>query len=129
MEAPGVLRLRESDGQVHSLGRQLEPRYCLSQFSGIFMPSPANKPAARSSLFVPKSFIGQSELPQKPQIIFVEQPDIIDAITNHGDAFDAEAKGPAGPHFRIVADVFEHPRMHHSTAGDLEPVLANLPPP
>src|SRR5690349_12116862 len=31
------------------------------------------------------------ELSQKPQIIFVKEPDVVDAITDHGDAFDAEA--------------------------------------
>src|SRR5207253_11102593 len=30
-------------------------------------------------------------------IIFVEQPDLVDAIADDGDAFDAEAEGPAGP--------------------------------
>src|SRR2546429_5407369 len=66
-----------------------------------------------------------SKLPQKPQIIFVEEPDVVDAIADHGDAFDAEAEGPAGPDFGIVADVLEHLRMHHAAAGDLQPFLAH----
>src|SRR2546427_6294367 len=67
-----------------------------------------------------------SKLFQKPQIILVEQPDVVDAIADHGDALDAEAEGPAGPHFRIVADVFEHLRMHHAATGNLQPFLAHL---
>src|SRR5207302_11505236 len=67
-----------------------------------------------------------SELPQKPQIIFVEEPDVVDAIADHGDAFDAKAEGPAGPDFGIVTDVLEHLRMHHAAAGDLQPFLAHL---
>src|SRR6185503_19226801 len=34
----------------------------------------------------------ESELSQEPDVIFVEQPDIINAVTEHGDAFDAESK-------------------------------------
>src|SRR6266536_6469184 len=70
--------------------------------------------------------ISNSELPQKPQVIFVKQPDIIDAIADHGNAFDAEAERPPGPDLGIVADVFKHLRMHHAAAGDLEPLLSHL---
>src|SRR3989475_12923980 len=66
-----------------------------------------------------------SKLFQNPQIIFVEEPEVVDAIADHGDAFDAEAEGPAGPDFGIVADVLEHLRMHHAAAGDLQPFLAH----
>src|ERR1043166_6064795 len=52
------------------------------------------------------------ELPQEPQIIFVKQRDVSDVITDHGDAFDAEAEPPAGPDFRVVAHVLEHLGMH-----------------
>src|SRR3989442_3677401 len=80
---------------------------------------------------VPSQRVGTThpllKLFQKPQIILVEQPDVVDAITDHGDALDAEAEGPAGPDFRIVTDVLEHLRMHHAAAGDLQPFLAHLP--
>src|SRR5207245_5101576 len=74
-----------------------------------------------------KSFLGKLKLFQEPQIILVEQPDVVDAIADHGNALDAEPEGPAGPDFRIVSDVFKHLRMHHAAAGDLQPFLAHLP--
>ena len=66
------------------------------------------------------------KLLQETHIVFVEQPDVVDPVADHGDAFDAETEGPAGPDFRIVADVLEHLRMHHAAAGDFEPFLAHL---
>src|SRR5215510_5202556 len=59
------------------------------------------------------------KLPQKPHVVLVEQPDVVDPIPDHRDAFDAEAEGPAGPDLGIVADVLEHLRVHHPAAGDL----------
>src|SRR5206468_1629570 len=43
-----------------------------------------------------------------------------------GDAFDAETERPASPDFGVVTDVFEHLRMHHAAARDLQPFLAHL---
>src|SRR6266850_3141711 len=63
---------------------------------------------------------------QESHVVFVEEADVVDAVAEHGDAFDAEAERPAGPDFRIVADVLEDLRMHHAAAGDLQPVLAHL---
>src|ERR1017187_6901012 len=63
---------------------------------------------------------------QKPHVVFVEEADVVDAIAEHGDAFDAEAECPASPDGGIIADVLEHLRMHHAAAGDLQPVLAHL---
>src|SRR5882724_9697657 len=68
----------------------------------------------------------RSELFQEPHVVFVKEADIVDAVTEHGDAFDAEAERPAGPHFGVVADVLEDLRMHHAAAGDLQPILAHL---
>ena len=67
-----------------------------------------------------------SKLFQEAHVVFIEEADVVDAVAEHGDAFDAEAERPAGPDFRIVADVLEHLRMHHAAAGDLQPVLAHL---
>src|SRR6267142_5149757 len=66
------------------------------------------------------------KLLQEPHVVFVEEANVVDAITDHRDAFDAEAERPAGPDFGIVADVLEDLRMHHAAAGDLQPVLAHL---
>src|SRR6266436_1068331 len=85
-------------------GAQSKSTYCLSQLRVTFM----------------------SEQPQKPHVILIKQPDVVDAVADHGDALDAEAEGPAGPDFRIVADVVEHLRVHHAAAGDFQPFLAHL---
>src|ERR1035438_1472397 len=66
------------------------------------------------------------ELLQEPHVIFVEEADVSDAVADHRDALDAKAEGPAGPAFRVVADVLEYLGVHHAAAGDLEPFLAHL---
>src|SRR5580765_4822556 len=66
------------------------------------------------------------ELPQESHVVLVKQPDVVDTIAQHRDAFDAEAEGPTAPHFRIITDVLEDLRMHHAAAGDLQPVLAEF---
>src|SRR6266849_139779 len=67
------------------------------------------------------------ELPQEPRIILIKQSDVVYSIANHRDTFDSETKRPAGPHLGVVADVFEHLRMHHAAAGDFQPLFAHLP--
>src|SRR5262245_37311975 len=69
-----------------------------------------NSTYCRSQLRV--TFMG-SELAQKPQVVLVEQADIGNTVADHGNALDAEAKGPAGPKLRIPADILEHLRVHH----------------
>src|SRR5581483_8093662 len=54
------------------------------------------------------------ELPQESHVILVKQPDVVNVVAQHGDAFDAEAKSPPGPDFRIVTHVFEHLGMDHA---------------
>src|SRR5262245_32444502 len=66
------------------------------------------------------------ELLQKADIILVKEPDVVDAIADHRNAFDAKTEGPAGPHFRIVAHILKHRWMNHAAAGDLQPLLAHL---
>src|SRR5262245_52150827 len=66
------------------------------------------------------------ELLQKADIILVKEPDVVDAIADHGDAFDAKTEGPAGPHFWIVSHILKYRRMYHAAAGDLQPFLAHL---
>src|SRR5215469_13180931 len=87
-----------------SSGDQLKSTYCLSQLRVTFI----------------------SELPQEPGVILIEEPDIIDAITKHCDALDAEAEGPAGPDFGVVTDVFEDLGVNHAATGDFEPFFAHL---
>ena len=63
----------------------------------------------------------QRELLEEAQVVLVEQPDVVDAVLQHRDALDAHAEREAGDLLRVVADRFEHGRMHHAAAEDLEP--------
>src|SRR5580700_10311908 len=67
-----------------------------------------------------------SKLSQKPHVVLVKQADVIDAVTQHGEAFNTEAEGPAGPNFRVVADIAEDFGMHHAAPGNFQPRLAEL---
>ena len=63
----------------------------------------------------------QRKLLQETKIVFVEQPDVIDAVLQHGDALDAHAEREAGVALGVVADGFEDRGVHHAAAADLEP--------
>lgn len=62
-----------------------------------------------------------AELPQKPQIILKEQPNVVDTVLQHGDALDAHAKGEPGKLFGIITDEFEYRRIDHAGAQDFQP--------
>ena len=49
---------------------------------------------------------------------------IVDAITEHGDALDADAKGEAAPFFRVIAAGLKDLRVDHAGAKDLNPTGA-----
>ena len=51
---------------------------------------------------------------EKAQIVFEEQPDVVDAVPQHGYPLDAHAEGPARDRFRIIADVTQDLRMDHA---------------
>ena len=65
-----------------------------------------------------------SELPQKPQIVLKQQPDIGDAVFPHSEPFDAEAERPAGIFFAVDSDGVENIRVNHTAAADLDPPFA-----
>src|SRR5687767_8952843 len=90
---------------VNSSGDQSKSTYCLSQLSVTFI-----------SL---DDF--ELELFQETRVVFVEEANVVNAVTNHGDAFDAEAERPASPDFRIVINILENLWMHHAAAGNFEP--------
>src|SRR6187549_1498050 len=58
---------------------------------------------------------------QKPQIVLEEQPDVLYPVPEDCQALDAEAPGKAGVALRVVAYRFEHGRMHHAAAAQLDP--------
>src|SRR5580658_8052440 len=64
---------------------------------------------------------GKSELLQKADVIFDEEANVVNAVFSHGDAFDAEAKGPAGEFVGVDFYGFEDVGMDHSAAAELDP--------
>ena len=68
-------------------------------------------------------FCGGLELIQEPQVVFVEQADVGDAVFAHSEAFDAEAEGPAGVFFAVDADGVEDVGVNHAAAAHLDPAF------
>src|SRR5690606_12963945 len=58
------------------------------------------------------------ELLQETQIAFIEQAQIVNAVTQHRQAFEAGAEGEADELLGIEAHIAQHRRMHLAGAGD-----------
>src|ERR1044072_8723348 len=58
---------------------------------------------------------------QEPEVVLVEQPDVLDLVAQDGHPLDAHAPREAGVLLRVVADRFEHCRVHHASAENLDP--------
>src|SRR5690606_40513745 len=78
-----------------------------------------------SSLFRP---VPSTKLPQEAKVVLEEDPQIIDAVAQHGKPLQAGAKGVAGITLGIDADVAEDLWMHHAAAEHFQPagVLAEI---
>src|SRR5262245_24632503 len=61
------------------------------------------------------------ELGQESKIVFVEEPDVGNAVTQHGNAFHSHAGGIPGNRLGIVAHLTEHLGVHHSRSENLDP--------
>ena len=61
------------------------------------------------------------ELPQKLKVILEEQAQIVDAITQHRQAFDPHSKSIAAIGFAVDIDGLEHFGVDHSAAHDFQP--------
>src|SRR6266550_1473011 len=103
---------------ANSSGDQSKSTYFLSQLRVSF--------TVKSTQSMESEETGPSKLPQKSHVVLIKQPDIVDAISNHGDALDAEAEGPTGPDLRVVPHILEHLGMDHAAAGDFQPFLPHL---
>ena len=68
-----------------------------------------------------------SELPQEPQVVSIEQADVVNAIFDHRRPLDAKAECEAAPLVGVVAAILEHDRVHHPRSAHLQPagVLAH----
>src|SRR5687768_17313717 len=61
------------------------------------------------------------ELSQEPQVVPVEEPEVVDAVAEHGDALRPHAEGEAAVLVGVYAAVHEHLRVDHPRAHDLQP--------
>ena len=55
--------------------------------------------AGRNKLFPFDSLARGLELFEEAQVVFEEQTDVVDAVFQHGNAFDTESKREPGPFF------------------------------
>src|SRR3989442_4324808 len=60
------------------------------------------------------------ELRQESQIVFEEQPDVVDAMLEHRDALDAQTEREPGEALRVVAHLLEHGGVDHPRATHLD---------
>src|SRR5271165_6029082 len=63
-------------------------------------------------------------MPEPAQIRFEERAQIGRAVFEHRHAIEAEAEREALVALRIDAAHFQHTRMHHARAAELQPVIA-----
>ncbi len=61
------------------------------------------------------------KLLQKPEVIVVEQADVLDAVLQQRDPVDTETERPAGIAFGVVADRLEDGGVHHAAPAQLQP--------
>src|SRR5881296_1574719 len=60
------------------------------------------------------------ELRQESQIVFEEQPDVVDAVLEHRDALDAKTEREPCEELRVVAHLLEHRGVDHPRAAHLD---------
>src|SRR5262245_32417306 len=63
----------------------------------------------------------RSELPEKAQVVLIEEADVGDAVLQHRHALHPHPEGEPGDGFRIVPDPAQHGRMDEPGAENLEP--------
>ena len=63
------------------------------------------------------------KLRQKPHVAIEKEAQIVNAIAEHGHAFEAHTKGEAGVFFGVDAAVFQHEGMHHPATENLDEAL------
>src|SRR5436190_20029355 len=78
-----------------------------------------------------RSSVPSCELPQEPEIVLGEKANVWNIEQNHGEPVHPQAKGEAGPRFRIVSAVparrvygFENSRMNHPASANFNPLFA-----
>ena len=64
-------------------------------------------------------------MPHPAQITVIECPQIGNAIFQHGNTFDSHAKGKPLIFVRVIATIFQHPRIDHARAKNFQPVITS----
>src|SRR5581483_8584565 len=100
-------RALDGDEFREPVKRELHAKKCRNE-----KPAPSSRPPRTSNL---------TELSQESQVVLKKQPNVVDAVLEHGDALHAHAEGEAGDLFRIVADESKNRRIDHAGAEDFEP--------
>src|SRR6266567_2077482 len=100
--------------RLHAL---LRPRDRPSSAAGAAQAAPPRSAPARAASSAALSF----ELLQETQIVGVKLADIVDAVLDHGDAFDAHAPGEAGQTIGVISHPLQYARMDNTGAEDLPP--------
>src|SRR5450631_2635474 len=70
------------------------------------------------------AYVASGELAQEAQVVFIEQPQIVHSVAQHGQAVRAHAEGEALIALRIDAHRLQHVGVDLTGAGDLEPAVA-----
>src|SRR3546814_6274554 len=61
------------------------------------------------------------ELLQEPHVVVEERTQVVDTVTQHREALDAEAEGETAVLLRVDADVAQYARMDHAAAQPFQP--------
>ena len=61
---------------------------------------------------------------QEAQIVFIEQPQVVDTVAEHRKPVGAQTKCKTLVALTVDIHVAQHVRMHHAAAENLQPVLA-----
>src|SRR5262249_41993583 len=77
--------------------------------------------------------IAPSDPSQKPDVVLVKQPDVVDPVLQHRRALDADAEREGGVPFGVDPGHLQGGRMEHAAPEDLQPAgalarRAALPP-
>jgi len=67
------------------------------------------------------------KLPEESQIVLIKMADVVEAGADHGDAFEAEAEGVAGPLRGIEADGFKDLGVDYAATAEFEPLAGEFP--
>src|SRR5438046_9154285 len=64
------------------------------------------------------------ELLQEAHVVLEKDLNVVDAVTQHGQAVDAHAEGEAADFLGVVIDEAVDGRVHHSRAEEFDPARA-----